>query len=97
MDQAVAQQSAELKATPYEDLYVLVDEQTRRAAKFLGRHGCINQFVELQPDGSLVVIVASVAPMRWWPLGSWTVIKGFSINRGEEAEPLAYEVLDSYW
>ncbi|MCH8260728.1 MAG: hypothetical protein IIC46_11050 [Planctomycetes bacterium] len=55
------------------------------------------RFAELRPDDSLVVIVAGFAPMRWWPLGSWTVIKGFSIHRGKEAEPLTYEVLDGYW
>ncbi|MCH8314995.1 MAG: hypothetical protein IIA64_03390 [Planctomycetes bacterium] len=97
MDQAVTQQSTELRAMPYEDLSALVDEQKRRRARFLGRHGRLVRFAEIQPDDSLVVIVAGFAPMRWWPLGSWTVIKGFSIHRGKEAEPLTYEVLDGYW
>lgn len=97
MDCAVTQQSTELRATPYEDLSALVEEQKRRPAKFLGRHGCLVRFADPQPDDSLVVIVAGFAPMRWWPLGNWTVIKGFSVHRGKQAEPLTYEVLDGYW
>lgn len=82
---------------PFDDLLPLVDDRKGEPATFLGRHGTVMRFAELRPDDSLVVIVAGFAPMRWWPLGSWTVIKGFSIHRGKEAEPLTYEVLDGYW
>ena len=97
MDHAVMQQSAELRAMPYDSLSALVDEKTGGPARFLGRHGTVVRFAELRPDDSLVVIVAGFAPMRWWPLGSWTVIDGFSLHRGKEAEPLTIEVLDRYW
>lgn len=97
MDHAVMQQSAELRAMPYDDLSPLVDERKGGPARFLGRRGCLVRFAELRPDDSLVVIVAGFAPMRWWPLGSWMVIDGFSLHRGKEAEPLTREVLDGYW
>lgn len=98
MDHAVMQHFAELRAMPYDNLSALVDEKTGGPARFLGRHGTVVRFADLRPDDSLVVIVAGFAPMRWWPLGSWTVIKGFSIHQGKEAaEPLTYEVLDRYW
>lgn len=97
MDRAVVQQTAELRTMPFDDLLTLVDDRKGEPATFLGRHGTVMRFAELQPDDSLVVIVAGFAPMLWWPLGTWTVINGFNLRRGKEAEPLAYEVLDRYW
>ncbi len=97
MDYVVNQHCAELRASPYDNLSALVDDPTSEPATFLGRPGRLVRFAELRPDDSLRVIVTGVAPMLWWPPGSWMVIDGFSLHRGEEAEPLTIEVLDRYW
>ncbi len=63
----------------------------------LGRQACILVVTDPQSDVLLRVLVCGIVHMRWWPLGTWMVVDGFSATKDGAREVLPFEVLDDYW